>query len=1178
MNFNNPYNRTNFLKFLEEQFLPDDFIIKEEKYENLNFTARYTVDATKLGTCRSMELDVFEITHTSTHDARVGIAQDAFRLMLHKSYNNRALVIFKQEDSSQYRFSLLQIEAEQADNSARITRSFSNPRRYSFLLGENAHIKTPTQFLLEKGKLTLKDGSYFNDLQERFSVEVLTKLFYRELSDWYFWALKQVEFPSKPTVEKAHSEGKPLEDLRKEHNATNVIRMLTRILFVWFIKQKGLIPEELFDESELKNNILTELNPIKQTGLFSETGKDSVYYKAILQNLFFASLNCPIKPQSDDEDKRERGFRRDANYGDDFGNDWLFRYKKFFKKPDAFVKLINSRVPFLNGGLFECLDDKQNKIYIDGFSDNLAKGERLIVPDYIFFGRDENVDLSDDYGEDTPQAKQASVKGLINILKTYNFTVEENTPAEIEVALDPELLGKVFENLLASFNPETKTTARKQTGSFYTPREIVNYMVDESLIAYFKGKTSIEEENIRPLFQYTDDKPNLTDNQTNELINALYECKILDPACGSGAFPMGVLQKLVHVLQKVDPENHYWRKVQREKAQLEIQQALDIEDKKDRENRLIEINNAFDLRKNTPDYARKLFLIENCIYGVDIQPIATQISKLRFFISLVVDQNNYANEENFGIIPLPNLETKFVTANTLIGIDRSTGQLSLSNTDEIKKLQEELRVCRHKIFSAKTKKTKQKYRRIDQEKRLAIATELKNNGWNNADADKLAGWDPYNQNASSPFFDPEWMFGLQRENGQLNSAGQQDGYFDIVIANPPYMDAELMVNLGLESLRQYIIEKYKYISGNWDIYMAFFEKGLQLSQNILCYITPDKWLSKPFGLKFREYCMIPKLKKILHVGSGIFESATVDAIITVFNNNQDETVVMSYNSNKQIELQNQTSISNLEKPFLIDFLFSKNSNIVISIEAKNNRRIIDIAECENACATSDAYKLSELIRNCDNFNHNVEFKLINTGTIGKYHHKWGTKEITYLGSKMLNPTVRKDDFSTSLGRTYVRRAFSKKVIFKGLNLLDACIDLEGSIIPGKTTLVVCSENNNDLKLLLAIINSKLAFNYIKIKYASSSYCGGITFTKDMINNFPLPNDCSIYKNQIISIIDKILDRKQSDVEISINDLEDQIDILVYKLYNLTYDEVKIIDPEIENIISREDYDAKTGEL
>lgn len=135
-----------------------------------------------------------------------------------------------------------------------------------------------------------------------------------------------------------------------------------------------------------------------------------------------------------------------------------------------------------------------------------------------------------------------------------------------------------------------------------------------------------------------------------------------------------------------------------------------------------------------------------------------------------------------------------------------------------------MRICRHKIFSAKTIKTKRKWRKIDREKRFAIAEELKNTGWNNEDADMLAKWDPYDQNASSPFFDTEWMFGLQRESKHLNSS-LNSGFFDVVIANPPYMDSELMVNLGLEGERKYIIKNYKYISGNWDIYMAFLKKG-----------------------------------------------------------------------------------------------------------------------------------------------------------------------------------------------------------------------------------------------------------------------------------------------------------------------------------------------------------------
>ncbi|MDP2060446.1 MAG: hypothetical protein Q8J97_11955, partial [Flavobacteriaceae bacterium] len=333
--------------------------------------------------------------------------------------------------------------------------------------------------------------------QEVFSVSLLNKKFYQELSNWYFWATQHVTFPGEPTTADAHHKNAKLEDLLQEHRATNVIRMLTRLLFVWFIKEKKLIPEELFELDALQKDILNEITPYHdETSLFKGRNKESIYYKAILQNLFFATLNCPI--EGDSLDKRKRGFRGDG-YGTHRGIDYLMRYKQYFKNPDAFLRKLNDVVPFLNGGLFECLDDKFNNVYIDGFSDNMAKGEQLIVPDYLFFGLEEETDLSDIVGIKDKKYKQAAVKGLINILKSYKFTITENTPIEEDVALDPELLGKVFENLLASYNPETKTTARKQTGSFYTPREIVNYMVDESLIAYLKNKLSSKYQITPPL-------------------------------------------------------------------------------------------------------------------------------------------------------------------------------------------------------------------------------------------------------------------------------------------------------------------------------------------------------------------------------------------------------------------------------------------------------------------------------------------------------------------------------------------------------------------------------------------------------------------------------------------------------------------------------------------------------
>jgi tRNA1(Val) A37 N6-methylase TrmN6 len=690
--------------------------------------------------------------------------------------------------------------------------------------------------------------------QDVFSVSILNKKFYKELSNWYFWAIKHVTFPNKPTQEMAVEKGTDLNDLIYEHNATNIIRLLTRLLFVWFIKEKKLIPEELFDLRTLQNNILNELTPCNEnSSLFEQKNYNSVYYKAILQNLFFASLNCPLNP--DDTDKRYRQFRGDETYGKHRGVDWMMRYKNYFKDPDAFLNMINACVPFLNGGLFECLDDKNQNLYIDGFSDNMTQGEELIVPDYLFFGHEEITDLSEEYGFSNKSTKQAPVKGLIQILNSYKFTITENTPIEEDVALDPELLGKVFENLLASYNPETKTTARKQTGSFYTPREIVNYMVDESLIAYlknsildnksgafiefgksqlglfadiiysgqiklyenqkheFKGKEKELDKLLHDLVSFDPGNPFKEFPEASQaILEALDKCKILDPACGSGAFPMGILQKMVHVLQKLDPENTHWKELQLQKALQDSEEAYEILDKKEREQKLIEINNAFDVNINDPDYARKLYLVENCIYGVDIQPIASQISKLRFFISLVVDQKVNKKAENFGIRPLPNLETKFVTANTLIGIEKPDIQVSLFETQTIKELEQELKTIRHKLFSAKTKETKLKYREKDKELRNAIANELKRSGWQNEAAEKLASWDPYDQNASSPFFDPEWMFDIN------------DG-FDIVIGNPPYKQ----VPKGIVSSKSYPFSEGK-DKGKQNLYKIFVEASFKLSK------------------------------------------------------------------------------------------------------------------------------------------------------------------------------------------------------------------------------------------------------------------------------------------------------------------------------------------------------------
>ena len=184
-----------------------------------------------------------------------------------------------------------------------------------------------------------------------------------------------------------------------------------------------------------------------------------------------------------------------------------------------------------------------------------------------------------------------------------------------------------------------------------------------------KGKRT-RKRNLWRLVSWEEEGHDFTPEETEALIDAIDHLKALDPACGSGAFPMGLLQKLVHVLKKLDPENKGWRR--RQEAALD---SFDSSTAREEARQAIERAFAHD----NDDYGRKLYLIENCLYGVDIQPIACQIAKLRFFISLIVDQAIDPKEPNFGILPLPNLETKIVAANTLLGLQR--GQLLLGSKE-----------------------------------------------------------------------------------------------------------------------------------------------------------------------------------------------------------------------------------------------------------------------------------------------------------------------------------------------------------------------------------------------------------------------------------------------------------------------------------------------------------------
>ena len=433
---------------------------------------------------------------------------------------------------------------------------------------------------------------------EVFSSNLLTQKFYSELSDWYAWAVQVARFPNDLTTD--------TDDEKFNHESC--IRLITRLIFVWFLKQKHLIPEEFFDERYIKEHFIEEFNPHDRKNLLYNP-EESKYYRLILQNLFFAMLNCPIVAEGKDTPNNRR-FRGDFQKGflrDGYNVSNLMRYKADFKEggADEFVQMANSNVPFLNGWLFDCLDKKPEKLYSDGFSERKEALEQLYLPDWLFFGDEvgRSIDLSQWYGD--KNKKSVSARGIIDILKRYNFTIEENTPLDQEVSLDPELLGKAFENLLASYNPETKTSARKQTGSFYTPREIVQYMVDESLVAHLKRTCGDElESEYRKLLSYSTEETTLNEEQRKAIMQAVYNCRVLDPACGSGAFPMGILQQLVHVLRQLDPTNEMWKDFMTDLAIEQSKLAFAEDEETERKARLADIEEAFNTSVNDPDYAR----------------------------------------------------------------------------------------------------------------------------------------------------------------------------------------------------------------------------------------------------------------------------------------------------------------------------------------------------------------------------------------------------------------------------------------------------------------------------------------------------------------------------------------------------------------------------------------------
>lgn len=1011
--------------------------------------------------------------------------------------------------------------------------------------------------------------------QDVFSVDVLNQKFYQELSNWYFWAMDRVEFPDDEDRDKD----------KKSRNAKNLIRLITRIIFIWFMKEKRLIPATLFDKSYVD----TLLKYDDKTG--------STYYKAILQNLFFATLNTPMKK----DDPKSRIFIEDAKkfgfVNDGYLQQGYYRYSRFIKDKEAFLKEFDN-IPFLNGGLFESLDKKINgrEIRIDCFSDHPKNETRLKVPDDLFFSKEEQeADLSS-YLENGNHKK---VRGLITILESYNFTVEENTPLDEEVALDPELLGNAFENLLASYNPETATTARKSTGSFYTPREIVDYMVTESLIEHFSvllGDDDGHRDKLRSLFSYTDDA-NPFDNEadTRNMLDGIEKIQILDPACGSGAFPMSILHHLVLALHKLDPENRKWKANLMAKVPTELKGEVEKS-----------------LQNKSLDYIRKLGLIENCIFGVDIQEIAIQISKLRFFISLLIEQEVDDSKENRDIRALPNLETKFVAANSLISLETDSDKsVLLFKNDEVEALENKLFTIREKIFYTNSRSEKIKLEKQLTELRFRLKDELTNLGYPNDKSEKVTSWDPFDQNTHADWFDPEWMFGIK------------DG-FDIVIGNPPYIQLQKACNGSLKYADLYKNQSFTVFDRTGDIYCLFYEKGISLLHEggHLAFITSNKWMRAGYGEKLRRFFTQYNPKILIDLGPGVFNKATVDTNILLIQKAKNQNNLRAFTVNEKnknqldfaallrqngtlltnlsadawfigsnAEQQLKTKIERLAKPLKdwdvnIYYGIKTGLNEAFIIDSSKRQEIID------HCLDDDERRRTEAVikpilrgRDIKRYAYNWaglwvifipwHFPLHNDPSIqgasekaekefvkqypSIYHHLLSYKEPLSKRNKE-ETGIRYEWYALQrCAATYYPEFEKEKVVYGQFqNDAEYALAEKGIYLSSNEYMI---GGNYNKKYFLALLNSKIT------KWYLNTITGvlGETLKIGQKSNFvkiPIPSITASNEQiveQIESLVDKILSAKKDNPAADTAALEQQIDHLVYHLYDLTEEEIRIVE-------------------
>jgi len=943
---------------------------------------------------------------------------------------------------------------------------------------------------------------------ESLDVKEVNKEFYRHIKE---------QFDALIGIAKTQTQNFPEEQIKQF-----AVRLIGRYIFCWFLKEKEIIPEALISSKTIEQ--------------FKES-----YFQKLLTKLFFKTLNTEVT--------------------DPARNETLTELEGLYKN-----------IPYLNGGLFEW------------------------HPDDVLF---EKIDLN------------AWLIVFVKVLESFDFTVDESSSQYQQVAIDPEMLGRIFENLLASQNPDTEKMAnqRKAFGAFYTPREIVDYMVNESLKAYvetqllpqlpaeanrvnepeaeLKGtlfhELIVEEPRIdydkaqaaeierqRERLKIKVDKlftPDCTDNpfdkdETIRLRKALGEITVLDPACGSGAFPMGVMLRLMELRQIV---GHGHR-------------------------------NSYDLKEE---------ILSNNIFGVDIMPMAVEIARLRAWLSLVLESDYKPTDRknNFGIAALPNLDFKFVCANSLIdnGYDNFIKIDKGNITPELIKLNGEidkLKRLREQYFDPRgDKQKKDELQGLFRQTKDFIKSDFPSlkKSWNLENfLNRIDDWDPFDDSHVSSFFSPAWMFGIN------------DG-FDVVIGNPPYVQIQKMEESRKEELES---QKFVTFERTGDLYQLFYEMGIHLltDNGVISFITSNKWMRANYGTGTRKlFSSATSPISIVDFGMAlVFETATILTNILIAKKNgvieqipicrireedfHDPVELKNYVLQNTIQIENpkeQSWIAYSKKEYQLikkieqqgTFLKEWKVQINYGIKTGLNTAFIIDKRIKNKLISEDS-KSGDIIKpilrgedikafvpdfaglyliNSHNGIKNKNLLPINVEKDFPAIYKW----LSNFTDDLINRQDHGDHWTNLRNCAYLDEFSKPKIIYPNMTKFLPFIYDESGILTNQKCFILTGEH---LKYLTGVFNSilwKFAFRNRFPELLGETF----ELSKVFFERMPIKKPINNFEKLISERVDQIITKKN--LKQNSGTIEKEIDILVYKLYDLNFNDVNEIDKDFW--LSEEEY-------